>query len=153
MLINTHPVVLLKFLSYSFTPGNNEPERRANNPHLSPWSRPALMIFYLRLYAMIFDKQSVPCHPQTPSHLYADSTLTSLLFIPEILLILHTLVVDEAVVLSGDFLSGSEACARLGLVDSRHSGSGGCWLWVLFLRNGIAGIDPVEVHIYWLCEV
>jgi hypothetical protein len=37
MLNGTHPVVLLKFLSYSFASGNNEPERRANNPHLSPW--------------------------------------------------------------------------------------------------------------------
>jgi len=64
MLDGTHPVVLLKFLSYSFTSRNNEPERRANNPHLSPWSRSALMIFCLRLYAVTFHKQLVPCHPQ-----------------------------------------------------------------------------------------
>ena len=109
------------------------------------------MIFCLRLYAVILDKQSVPCHPQ--NSITPVCRFTSLLFIPEILLILHTLVVDEAVILSGDFLSGSEACARLRLVDSRHSGSGGCGLWVLFLCNGIAGIDPVEVHVYGLCEV
>ena len=87
------------------------------------------------------------------SHLYAASTSRSLLFVAEVLLVVHTLIVDEAVVLSGDFLSGSEACARLGLVDSRHSGLGGCGLWVLFLRNGVAGVDPVEVYIYGLCEV
>lgn len=57
-----HPVVLLKFLSYSFASGNNEPERRANKPYLSPWSRPALMIFCLRLYAVILHKLLVPCH-------------------------------------------------------------------------------------------
>ena len=90
---------------------------------------------------------------KTQPQQYVASTSTSLLFISEVLLILHTLVIDEAVVLGSDFLSGSEACARLGLVDSRHSGSGGCGLWVLFLRDGVAGVDPVEVYIYGLCEV
>jgi hypothetical protein len=46
MLNGTHPAVLFKFLSYSFASGNTEPERRANNSHLSPWSRPALMILF-----------------------------------------------------------------------------------------------------------
>jgi hypothetical protein len=85
--------------------------------------------------------------------LYAASTSTSLLFIPEILLIFHTLVINEAVILGGDLLSRSEACTRLGLVDSRHGGLGGCGLWVLFLRDGVAGVDPVKVYVYGLCEV
>ena len=85
--------------------------------------------------------------------MYALSTSKSLLFIPEILLIFHTLVINETIVLSGDFLSGSEACTRLGLVDSRHSGLGGCGLWVLFLRDGVAGVDPVEVYVYGLGKV
>jgi hypothetical protein len=37
------PIVLIIF-SHIFASGNSEPERHANNPHLSPWSRPALMI-------------------------------------------------------------------------------------------------------------
>jgi hypothetical protein len=31
-------------LSHFFASVNSEPERHAKNPHLSPWSRPALMI-------------------------------------------------------------------------------------------------------------
>jgi hypothetical protein len=95
----------------------------------------------------------MPCHPQNPTHLYAAFTSTSLLFIPEILLIFHTLVINEAVILGGDFLSGSKACTRLGLVDSRHGRLGGCGLRVLFLRNSVAGVDPVEVYVDRLCEV
>jgi hypothetical protein len=76
-----------------------------------------------------------------------------LLFIPELFLIIYTIIVDEAVVLIGDLLPGSEACARFGLIDPGHGGSRGRRLWVLFLRNGVAGVDPVEVHVYGLCEV
>jgi hypothetical protein len=37
------PIVMI-ILSHFFASVNSEPERHAKNPHLSPWSRPALMI-------------------------------------------------------------------------------------------------------------
>jgi len=76
-----------------------------------------------------------------------------LLFIAEIFLIIYTIIIDKAVVLSSDLLSGGKTCTRFGLVDSGHGGLGSGRLWVLFLRNGVASVDPVEVNVYGLCEV
>jgi hypothetical protein len=49
-------------ISYSFAFGSSEPERLANNPHLSPWPRPALKILFAPIRRN-FASQSVPCRP------------------------------------------------------------------------------------------
>lgn len=77
----------------------------------------------------------------------------SLLFVPEVFLVIHTLIVDESVVFSCDFLSWGKTCTRLWLVDPGHGGLGRGWLWVLFLSDCVASVDPVEVYIHGLSEV
>lgn len=112
----------------------------------------------MRLYALVRHRLSVHEYSSILKFIITStysrhSLKVSLLFITEILLVVHAVIVDKAIVFRRNFLARCEAGTRFGLAGSRHSGLRRGGLWVLLLGHGVASVDPVEVDVYGLGEV
>jgi len=81
------------------------------------------------------------------------SLKVSLLIVTEILLLFHTIIIDEAIIFRRNLLTRCEAGARFRLAGSGHSGLRRGRLGVLLLGYGVASVDPVEVDVHGLGKV